>query len=89
MKSYLEIGLRSFQLKVVRGKLKVWSCKGLPDLSFLLSMRPIVGREFRARGPGKSGWGMCRNTVQKSTLSTLALRLQRKLSLLNFEHIHL
>ena len=42
MKSYLEIGLRSFRLKVVRGKLKVGSCKVLPDLSFLLSVRPIV-----------------------------------------------
>lgn len=42
MKSYLEIGLRSFRLKVVRGKLKVGSCKVLPDLSFLLSVRPTV-----------------------------------------------
>jgi hypothetical protein len=42
MKSYLEIGLRSFRLKVVREKLKAQSCKVLPDLSFLLSTRPTV-----------------------------------------------
>lgn len=43
MKSNLEMGLRSFQLKVVRGKLKALSCTVLPDLSCLLSTGPIRG----------------------------------------------
>lgn len=42
MKSYLEIGLRSFRLKVVRGKVESFVVRVLPDLSFLLSTRPIV-----------------------------------------------
>lgn len=52
MKSYLEMGLRSFQLKVVRGKLKALSCKVLPDLSFLLSTRPIHWEGIWRKGLG-------------------------------------
>lgn len=51
MKSYLEMGLRSFPLKVVRGKLKALSCNVLPDLSFLLSTRPIRWEDVWGRGP--------------------------------------
>lgn len=52
MKSNLEMGLRSFQLKVVRGKLKALSCKVLPDLSCLLSTRPICGGGGLEEGAG-------------------------------------
>ena len=52
MKSYLEMGLRSFPLNVVRGKLKALSCKVPPDLSFLLSVRPIHWEEVWGKGLG-------------------------------------
>ena len=58
MKSNLEMGLRSFQLKVVRGKLKALSYKVLPDLSCLLSTRPIRG--VGAGGPEEGAGGLDR-----------------------------
>lgn len=65
MKSYLEIGLRSFRLKVVRGKLKARSCKVLPDLSFLLSTRPTVEGGLVQGAQGDVDRACARQWVQK------------------------
>lgn len=85
MKSYSEIGLRSFWLKVVRGKLKAGCYKVLPDLSFLLSTRPI-------RWEGVSTWrgledgARAGSTVQKPAWSALlSIRQRGKPSVLNFK----